>query len=119
MYNVLLFKILNVIFADKRESVRSCLSEECQRNLHKAVTFTRSQADAIVEGNVSIGSLKMIKENENTFCDIVHEICEKEDKFSILVRKAIAIRLKEIDTFVQQAEQMRTFVDLCSHYPAG
>ncbi|XP_060599995.1 E3 ubiquitin-protein ligase RNF213-like [Ruditapes philippinarum] len=99
----------------KYEKCRSCLSEECRTNLQVAVTVLRSQAEAIIEGNVTIGILRMIQTNENTFCDIIREIYADDGIFSVLVKKAIGIRIKEVDAFELQADQMKTLLDLCSH----
>jgi hypothetical protein len=77
---------LNVYSSDKKETNRSCLSEECRINLQSAVTILRSQADGIIEGNVTIGALKLIQKNEKSFCDIIREIGVDD---GTLVRKGI------------------------------
>ncbi|XP_060562630.1 E3 ubiquitin-protein ligase RNF213-like [Ruditapes philippinarum] len=101
----------------KNVKYRSCLSVECQRNLQCVVTVILSQAQAMIEGNVTVGTLRLIQTNENTFCDIIQENFT-DSISSTLVRKAIRIRLKEVNAFELQVDQMKTFVDLCSHCPS-
>ncbi|XP_053388233.1 E3 ubiquitin-protein ligase rnf213-alpha-like, partial [Mercenaria mercenaria] len=99
----------------KSKKCASFLSENCQTNIEIAITVVHSCAASLIEGNINIGTLRYIQKHKTTFCEVVQEVMQ--DKDVKIISSAVDIRMKEVQAFEEQADQMKILVDLCSHLP--
>ncbi|XP_053396357.1 E3 ubiquitin-protein ligase rnf213-alpha-like [Mercenaria mercenaria] len=98
----------------------SCyLSKTCQNNLRSTTAVVHNSTEAIVTGNIRIGTLKYIQRNKNVFCEVVQEIMSEKKEISRVISKAVNIRIQEVQAFEEQADKIKAFVDLCTHFPEG
>ena len=93
------------------------LSEECMVMLVKADSFIENVVLGLVSGEVTIGNLNMISENEAKFVELVEILNIGKTHTKDFLSKVIKIRQREIKAFRDQAQLVTTFTSLCSQLP--
>lgn len=92
------------------------LTPECCECLVKAVSVLDDRVTALISGALTIEEFKLVKKTEEKFPELA-ELVQKHP--AAYIKKAFAIRQKELNDFEMQASQMATLASLCQHMPKG